>query len=209
KYVQHDSAYSGNQTVANVFFWPVQFHTGANAISVSDGAGNTDSAIVYFYGSGGLPVLPANPLVTHFTSSNSANPAYYMDMPVQPQWPIYYDLDSTADNSFDTLPPAVQGATWIATRRVTKSGLATALNFTVTADATIYVMCTNTGNAPAFLTNAGFTETSDAGLVWRDNNLNLVPAQLFRRQVPANGSITIPAADRDALVMIQRGALGP
>ncbi|HTQ32062.1 MAG TPA: chitobiase/beta-hexosaminidase C-terminal domain-containing protein, partial [Opitutaceae bacterium] len=207
KYAQKDSSYSGNQTVADVFFWPAQFHTGANTISVSDGSGNTDSATVYFYGSGGLPALPVtNPLVTNLSSSNSANPAYYMNMPVQPQWPIYYDFDSTADNSFDDVPAAVQGATWIATHRVTKSGLSTALSFTVTDNATIYVMCTKTGSAPAFL--AGFTETNDAGLVWRDNNLNLVPALLFSRQVSANESVTIPAADRDALVMFQRTGSG-
>ncbi|HTB81722.1 MAG TPA: glycoside hydrolase family 2 TIM barrel-domain containing protein [Opitutaceae bacterium] len=204
KYAQNDSGFTGTQTVNNVFYWPVQMHTGANTLSVSDGAGNTDSAVVYFYGSGGLATLPVNnPLVTSLTSSNSSNPAYYMNMPVQAQWPIYYDLDSTADNSFNDVPAAVQGATWIATHRVTKSGMATALGFTVTGNATIYVMCTKTGSAPAFLTGAGFTETADAGLVWRDNNLNLVPAQLFSRQVTAGQAVTIPAADRDALVMFQ------
>jgi beta-galactosidase len=204
KYAQKDSSYTGNQTVDNVFYWPVQMHTGANILSVSDDAGNADSAIVYFYGSGGLSELPVNnPLVTNLSSSNSSNPAYYMDMPVQAQWPIYYDLDSTADNSFNDVPAACQGATWITTHRVTKSGMATALSFTVTGNATIYVMCTDTGSTPTFLTSSGFTETSDADLVWRDNNLNLVPAQLFSRQVTSGQAVTIPAADRDALVMFQ------
>lgn len=199
----NDGQYTNEGHVVNhVFYWPAALHTGKNTVSVSDGAGHTDSMVVYFQGSGGLAELPVqSPLITHLTSSNSANPVFYINAPVQEQWPVYYDLDSTADNSFNKLPPALVGATWITTRRMTATGLQTGLSFTVARNATVYVLATRTSSAPSFL--PGFTKTADTTLDWRDNNLDLVPADLFSRAVTAGTVVTIPQPDRDMVVLLQ------
>ena len=188
----------------NVFYWPVALRTGKNMVQVSDEAGHTDSAVLYFYGKGGAPEVPAGkPLVTGLKTSNPKNQAYYMDVPVRAQWPFYYDLDSTADNSFDALPEAVRGATWITTRRLTQEGQESSLEFTLTRPAKVYVMCTKAGKSPAFLTAAGLTEVHDPQLVWRDNDLLLVPAQLFMRSAAAGETIRLGPADRDAVVLLK------
>jgi hypothetical protein len=126
-----------------------------------------------------------------------------MDMPVQAQWPIYYDLDSTADNSFDALPAEISGAKWIALRRVTKANQETDLSFKLARPATIFVMATRAENAPAFLTDAGFQEVSVPNLVWRDNRLMLVPAQLFSRPAVAGEIIHLAQADRDEIILLK------
>jgi beta-galactosidase len=192
--------------VDNVFFWKTPLHTGKNLATVSDGAGHSDSAVIYFYGTNGLPELPANPLATDLRTSNPNNRAYFMDMPVQAQWPIYYDLDSTADNSFDALPAEIAGAKWIALRRGTKSGQETDLSFKLTRPATVFVMATKRETVPAFLAEAGFKEISKTGLVWRDNNLMLVPAQLFSRRAQAGEVIHLAPPDRDEIVLVKEWA---
>jgi beta-galactosidase len=195
---------SNGHRVDNVFFWKTPLHIGKNAVTISDGAGHSDSAVIYFYGTNGLPELPvANPLVTGLQTSNPDNHAYFMDMPVQAQWPIYYDLDSTADNSFDTLPPVIEGAKWIALRRVTKPGQETDLTFKLTRPATIFVMATKTANAPTFLADAGFKEIASPDLAWRDNSLQLVAAQLFSRQAAAGEVIHLAQPDRDEIVLVK------
>jgi beta-galactosidase len=195
---------SNGARIDNVFFWSAPLRTGRNEMSVTDGAGHSDSAVVYFEGEGGQPESPAkNPLVKDLTSSNPANRAYYMDMPVQPHWPIYYDFDSTGDNRLSELPEAVTDATWIATRRLTKAGQETDLSFTVTRPATVLAMVTKAPAPPVFLTGAGFNATPGPDLTWHDNRLLLVPAQLYSRTVAAGERVMISKADRDALVMIK------
>jgi beta-galactosidase len=190
--------------VDNVFYWKTPLHTGKNTVAVTDGAGHGDAAVIYFYGANGLPEQPVpDPLVTDLKTSNPNNPACFMDLPVQAQWPVYDDLDSTADNSFDTLPAAVQGAKWIALRRVTKPGQETDLTFKVARSATVYVMATQGADAPAFLTSAGFQAVATPDLVWRDNDLMLVPAQLYSRPAAAGEVIHLTPPDRDAIVMVK------
>jgi len=196
-------AQTNGRRVDNVFFWKTPLHTGKNVATVSDGAGHRDSAVLYFYGTNGLPELPANPLVTDLHTSNTNNRAYFMDLPVQAQWPIYYDLDSTADNSFDGLPPEIEGAKWIALRRVTKSGQETDLTFKLVRPATIFVVATRQDLAPTFLANTAFKEVSTPGLVWRDNNPMLVSAQLFSRSAAAGEVIHFSPFDRDAIVLVK------
>jgi beta-galactosidase len=197
-------AQSNGHRVDNVFFWKTPLHTGKNTAVVSDGAGHGDSAVIYFYGTNGLPELPVkNPLVTDLQTSNPDNRAWFMDMPAQAQWPLYYDLDSTADNSFDTLPPAVEGAKWIALRRVTKPGQETDLTFKLARPATVFVMATKRAEAPSFLTGAGFKEVASPDLVWRDNDLMLVPAQLFSLRAAAGETIHIAQPDRDEIVLLK------
>jgi hypothetical protein len=197
-------AQGNGRRVDHVFFWPVPLHTGKNVATIDDGAGHSDSAVIYFYGPNGLPEIPVpNPLVTDLKTSNPANRACFMDMPVQAQWPIYYDLDSTADNSFAALPAAIEDAKWIALRRVTKPEQATDLSFQLTRPATIFVMATRTEAAPDFLAGAGFKEVALPELVWRDNNLMLVSAQLFSRYAAAGEVINLAKFDRNAIVMLK------
>jgi hypothetical protein len=195
---------SNDRRVDNVFLWKTSLHTGKNTATVSDGAGHSDTAVLYFYGTNGLPELPvANPLVTDLHTSNPDNHAYFMDMPVQAQWPIYYDLDSTADNSFDALPPTVKGAKWIALRRVTKAGQETDLTFTLARPATVFVMTDRRTEPPSYLSDAGFKEVASPDLVWRDNRLMLVPAQLFSRRAAAGEVIDLAQPDRDEIVLVK------
>ena len=103
------------EKIDNVFYWPVPVHTGRNEVTATDEQGHSDTATLYFYGDNGLPEIPdAQIPITALKSSNSENPAYFMNMPVRPQWPIYSDLDSTADNSTNLIPEAAQGSGWIA-----------------------------------------------------------------------------------------------
>ena len=197
----------GNRRVDNVFYWPVPLRTGKNDVVVSDDAGHSDSATIYFYGAGGQPeAAPQHPLVENLQSSNPVNAAYFMDMPVQAQWPIYYDLDSTADNSFDELPEALRDARWIATRRVTKDGEATDLSFKVMRPATVFVACTQTGAEPAYLAGARFQKAEAPGFVWRDNRLQLVPALLYSHHAAAGETIRIAQPDRDQIVLVKEDA---
>jgi beta-galactosidase len=196
--------HSNGRYVNNVFYWKTPLHTGKNIAVVSDDMGHSDSAVIYFYGTNGLPeLLVMNPLITGLQTSNPANHAYFMDMPVQAQWPIYYDLDSTADNSFAALPAEIEGAKWISLRRVTKYGQETGLSFKLIRPATIFIMVTKQAKAPSFFTSGGFKEVVLPDLFWRDNNLNLVPAQLFSRQASAGEVIHLPQFDRDGIILLK------
>ncbi len=187
--------------------WQTVLRTGKNEVAVSDDAGHTDSATIYFYGTGGEPeVPPQNPLVEDLQSSNPANVAYFMDMPVQARWPIYYDLDATADNSFAGLPAPLEGARWIATRRVTKPGQETELSFKVTRPATVFVACTQGATEPAYLTATGFKEEDAPGFMWRDNSLLLVPATLYSHQPAAEETVHLAQPDRDQIVLLKENA---
>ena len=212
------------EKIDNVFFWPVPLHTGKNVVTATDDRGHSDTATIYFYGKDGLPELPQALLpISNLTSSNPDNPAHYIDMPVQAQWPIYADLDSTADNSWNTLPAEVENATWVALRRVTKTGIAapaakpnraadahvtpeqneaTSLSFTATRPERIFLMATKTGTNPTFA-GTSFKEVPSAASVWRDNALLLVPAQLYLHEAAAGERISLSLGDRDAVVMIK------
>jgi len=195
---------SNGRRVENVFYWKVPLHTGKNIAVVSDGAGHADSSVIYFYGTNGLPELPVqNPLVADLQTSNPANHAYFMDMPVHAQWPIYYDLDSTADNTFAEIPDEVKGAKWIALRRVTKKGLCTSLSFKVTRPATVFVMTTKLDQSPSFPISAGFKGVGRPDLMWRNNSLTLESAQLFARDISAGEVVNIPEPDRDEIVLLR------
>ena len=193
-------------------------HTGKNVVTASDDRGRTDTATIYFYGKDGLPESPDNSLpLSGLTSSNAGNPAYYMAMPIREQWPIYYDLDSNADNSWNTIPPEIENATWIAVRRITvpagpptkqnpKPTLlqSTDLSFTTTKAEKIYIMATQTDAPPAFATSGQFKEVAPGTTtLWRNNDLLLVPAQLYAHEAAAGEKIRLTLGDRDAIVMIK------
>jgi beta-galactosidase len=197
--------------VPNVFFWPVPLRSGKNTVSVGDGHGHTDTAVVYFYGTGGAPEMPVErPLIASLASSNAANPAFFMDMPVHAQWPIYTDLDSTADNSWNLIPHDVEGARWIALHRVTKKDQATSVTLTLTRPATLYVVASLhsddefTGKQiPESLKASGVAFVPNGPFRWRDNALMLVPAGLYQRQVKAGEAVTIQLGDTDAAILLK------
>ena len=192
------------EKVDNVFFWPTRLHTGKNIVTASDDHGNTDTAIIYFYGEHGLPESPTGSLpISHLVSSNSQNPAYFMAMPVQEQWPIYYDLDSTADNSWNTLPDDIRNASWIALHRVSKPEEATNLSFTVNKPSRIYVMATKMDTPPAFATDGKFKEVPGAASLWRDNAMLLVPSQLYVHEAHPGEELHLSLGDRDAVVLVK------
>jgi beta-galactosidase len=202
------NANMGPQKIDNVFYWPVRLHTGKNTVSVTDGLGHSDSATFYFYGANGLPEsLSPSPLIKDLTSSNARNAAYFMDMPPHEQWPIYYDLDGTADNSWNRLPPVLQGARWIALRRVTKPDAATAVQFTLRRQATVYVATTEGQADNKFvesLQSAKFAAVSKGEFTWRNNDLILVPARLYARRAAAGERISILLGETDAVVLVKK-----
>ena len=209
------------EKVDNVFFWPVPLRTGRNVVTATDDQGHGDTATIYFYGQGGAPELPpAAPPIRDLASSNPVNPAYYMDMPVHAQWPIYYDLDSTADNSWNDLPPELANASWIALRRVTKPdpeppvtrrskppaapgpNQATTVSFTTARPVKVYIMATKLEAPPAFA-GTSFREVPSAATLWRDNSLLLVPAQLYVHEAAAGEKIHVTLGDRDAVILLK------
>jgi hypothetical protein len=206
------------EKIDNVFFWPVALHTGKNVVTASDDQGHADTATIYFYGKDGLGELPGDPIpISGLTSGNAGNPAYYMDMPIHEQWPIYYDLDSNADNSWNKIPPEIENATWIALRRVTVQAgpptkhdpkptpdQSTNLSFTATKAENIYIMATQTDAPPAFAAGGQFKEVSPGTTtLWRNNDLLLVPVRLYVHKAAAGEKISLTLGDRDAIVMIK------
>ena len=205
----------------NVFFWGSPLHRGRNEVTVDDGAGHTDSAVIY------AEAGEENGLVRSLMSSNLDNPAYFIGAPVQAEWPVYDDFDGTGDNTFHAIPPVLQGAQWITMGRPTKPENRTALDFQIAPDAgatDLFLMFSPSGTAdptpkplksktppatapailpampPDFL--AGFADTGVRG-TWRDNALNLVPYLLYRRTVNGGEAVHIPAATLAYVVLLK------
>jgi beta-galactosidase len=187
--------------VANVFYWRTPLKPGRNEIAVSDGEGHGDRAIVYSAPGGVAIPEAAGALVRSLRSSNANNRAYFIDAPVQEQWPFYYDLDGTADNSFDRLPEPLRGAAWIATRRLSRPENRTELSFELARDARVLVVRSD-GPAPHALLAAGFRETDVRG-EWRDDALRLVPFGVWSRDARAGERIAVPPEARDYVVLLE------
>ena len=188
--------------VDNVFFWPVALRPGRNELSVSDGAGHTDSAVVTFAPPGAPAAADPQGLVQDLRSSNALSPAWFIDQPVRAQWPFYWECDSTADNTFDLLPPELEGARWIATRRLSKPEARTTLSFRLRAPAQVFVMITSGAPLPPGLQRAGFRDTGTGGL-WRDNDLRLVPYRLYRKEGGAGETVRVGGATADYVVLVK------
>jgi hypothetical protein len=183
-----------------VFFWPDALRPGKNVIAASDGMGHGHTMTVYFRG-GAAGVLPAT-REPRSPTSRPATAAYFIDTPIHEQWPFYAELAGTADNTFDVLPEAVAGASWIATRRQSDDARTTGLAFDVSAAAELFVMFTRQASAPAWITAAGFTDTGASG-VWRDNSLALVPYALYHRSAAAGTHIDLAATPLDYVVLVK------
>jgi beta-galactosidase len=206
--------------VENVFFWKTPLRAGRNVIEVSDGQGHSDRMIVYQKAS---DMSAPKALVQELTSSKAASPAVFIDRPVEAQGPVYSDVDGSSDNTFDTLPKQVEGAAWIATRRLSDPKLKTDLGFRVNPSskgATVFVLF-STGEYPIVtlegpdkttktaaaamrraLAAAGFQSTA-ADAVWRDHQLNRANAELWSRHVNPGERINVPGQTLDYVVMIR------
>lgn len=204
--------------VNNVFFWKAPLNSGKNLIEVRDNRGLTRSTVIY-QKTETMPV-PENSLVIDLKSSNEDNPATFIDRPIEAQGPFYTEVDGSSDNTFDALPKEVEGARWIATRRMSDEQNKTALRFTVTQPATVYVMH-GTGTYPAYtldqpneaimnaasslrtdLNEAGFTDTGIKG-IWRRHNMWLADTGLMSRSVKAGDTVTIPGHTLDYVVLVK------
>ena len=205
----------------HVFFWKSKLAPGRNVVEVSDGAGHRDRMVVYQRPADGP--MPSDPkaLVQDLASSNPASPALFVDRPVEAQAPFYTEVDGSSDNTFDVLPAAASGASWIGTRRLSDKNCKTDLSFRInpgSAGATVFVMF-STGTFPvvtlkkpdqrlvktaaAFtraLTAAGFSDSGEKA-VWRDHTLERADAALWSRVVKAGETVTIPGHTLDYVIM--------
>jgi len=210
----------------NVFFWDAALRPGRNEVSTDDGAGHADSATVY------AERGEESGLVRNLTSSNLDNPAYFIGLPVQAEWPVYDDFDGTGDDTFHLIPAVLEGAQWITMGRPSKPEYRTALDFRIAPDAgavDVFLMFTPPG-APAKAPPAksaarsknappdapalpalpampsdfllGFTDTKVKG-TWRDNALDLVPYVLYRRTVQGGEAVHIPGATLGYVVLVK------
>ncbi len=204
--------------VENVFFWKAPLAPGKNGIEVRDDRGNTQSMVIYQKADEML--VSNDSLVVDLKSSNPNCPALYIDRPIEAQGPFYTEVDGSSDNTFDTLPEEVEGARWIATKRLSDAMNKTDLSFKVTQKATVYVMH-STGTYPihtldqpnedimfaaaalrADLVEAGFEDTGIKG-TWRRHNLWLADTGLLQRKVNPGDTITIPGQTVDYVVLIK------
>ena len=210
--------------VENVFFWKTPLRPGRNVIEVSDGLGHGDRMIIYQKAADASD--PAA-LVQDLHSSNADNPAVFIDRPVESQAPVYTDVDGSSDNTFDILPNEVEGAAWIATRRMSDSKLKTDLEFSINPSAKgakVFVLF-STGAYPIVtlkkpdpaiaseadalrksLTAAGF-KASGTEAIWRDHLLNRAYAELWSREVKPGEKLNLPGQTLDYVVMV-RGTEG-
>jgi len=206
------------QVVDNVFFWRTPLAPGKNIVEVRDGRGSSDSMIIYQQADP-MPD-PANNLVTDLQSSNTNNPAIVIDRPIEAQGPFYYEVDGSSDNTFDTLPREIEGASWIATKRLSDAGNRTDLSFQVEKPATIYVMYSS-GTFPLHtldqpdkammqaadalktdLIKDGFTDSGITG-TWRRHSLWLADFGLMSRTAKAGETVTIPGQTLDYVVLVK------
>jgi len=193
--------HGNGRAVANVFFWKAALRPGRNEVRVSDGAGHDDAAIIH-YAPRGTPAAPAAGLVRDLVSSNPRSPAWFVDQAVQEQWPIYWECDATADNTFDALPDAVKGARWIATRRLSKPDARTALAFTLGSRATVFVMGSEAAALEAALARAGFRDTAVRGR-WRDNQLRRVLFRVYAKDGAEGERVEVPGVTADYVVLVK------
>jgi len=196
----------GGRRVDNVFYWPVPLREGRNEVTVTDGAGHSDSAVVYFHERGGRrDASPAPALVEDLRSSNPASPAFFVDDAVREEWPFYCEFDGSADNTFHALPPALAGARWISTRRLSKPLARTDLSFSLSEGAgavKVYVLFTDGAPLETALGRAGFRDAGLSGR-WRDNALRLVGFRTWVKEAKGGDRISVPGATADYLVLVQ------
>ncbi len=178
----------------NVFAWDNALSPGRNDIAVSDGAGHSDTAVIY------ADQGEENGLVRNLRSSNPGNPAYFIAAPIEAEQPFYDNFDGTGDNTWHDIPPILAGADWITFSR---PAVQTTLLFTLAPGSgrtDVFLMLT-AGPHPAPVPS-GWTDTGAAG-TWRDNALNLVPYVLYRRTFTAGDTVFVPPLTPDYVVLLK------
>lgn len=204
-----DGAYvhpSTGGVIHDVFLFDSVLQKGRNTVVASDGSGHADTAVLYFAGSAPMAPADTSELIADLVSVNPANPAYFLNLPLQNQWPVYYQGDGNADNTFDTLPAALAGARWIATKR--QSQTPTGLSFKVKQGAEVYVLVTKQANAPTWVAAAGLAHTAITGQ-WRDNDMNLVEFEVFGNSFPAGSSVQVGGSAVDFVVLVKPSGATP
>ncbi|MDP8999130.1 MAG: hypothetical protein M3O46_03360 [Myxococcota bacterium] len=186
--------------IKDVFYWPNALVMGKNVVSVTDGAGATDTMIVYYRGSGMTVPPDTGAKVTNLTAT--PGPAYFIDTPITAQHPFYIDFDGTGDNTFDAIPAAATGASFIATRRQGDATKRTDLAFDLPNGGEVFVMFTKGAGAPAWVTGGGFVDTGATG-VWRDNGPKLVSYGLYKKTFAAGSHVTLATTAIDYVVLVK------
>ncbi len=142
---------------------------------------------------------------------------------MESQGPVYTDVDGSSDNTFDLLPNEVEGAGWIATRRLSDPRLKTDLDFVINPaakGATVFLLF-STGAYPTVtlkqpdpaiagaaealrksLISAGF-KASKIEAVWRDHLLVRACAELWSRDVAPGEKVKLPGQTLDYVVMVR------
>jgi beta-galactosidase len=183
--------------IANTFMWDARLRPGRNEIEAVDDAGRRDTAVVYQ--AGAAPPDPADPIRELRSSSG---PAVFIRQPARAQWPFYLEFDASADNTFDVLPPSLEGVQgWVATRRLSKPEARTAISFTV-SDTPRRVLVAVAEGAAAPFEAAGFTDTGERGR-WRTNDLDLQAFRVLGRDAAAGEQVRVPAATADYVVLVK------
>jgi beta-galactosidase len=206
--------------VNNVFFWKAPLQPGRNLIKALDSRGFSKSMVIYQKPAGGPAPADNNSLVADLKNSNPDNPAVFIDRPVESQGPFYYDVDGSSDNTFDTLPRQVVGASWIATRRMSDAKMKTDLSFRLNDNATVYVLY-STGTFPKITLRKPDEETQNAAealkeaialagfrdtgieTTWRGHDCVLADCCLLSRKAKADEIITIPGQTLDYVILIK------
>jgi len=209
--------------IENVFFWKIPLKAGRNVIEVADGRGNSDSMVIYQQPAEGSMPSPPDAIVQNLASSNPDNPAVFIDRPIEGQGSFYSEVDGTSDNTFDALPPGLEGDSWIATRRLSDQKNRTDLSFTINpaSKGAIISVLFSAGTFPVFtlepasptgkaaaagfaesLASAGFSPTKIPAC-WRNHDLILADAHLWSRRVDAGAAVSIPGGTLDYVVLIR------
>ena len=210
--------------VANVFFWKTSLKPGRNIVEVTDGHGHSDRMIIF---QKSAQASDPAAIVQDLKSSNADNTAFFVDRPVESQGPVYTDVEGSSDNTFDILPNEVEGAGWIATRRMSDPNFKTDLDFRINPSAkgaTVFVLF-STGSYPAVtlkqsdpaivsaadalrksLSSTGF-KACNTNVIWRDHLLVLTCAELWSRDVATGEELKLPGQTMDYVVMVRDAAV--
>jgi beta-galactosidase len=198
-----DYRHPNGLVVNNAFLWRNVLSVGRNDIVVVDGNGNSETATVYYKGTGSTMPAESGAKISNLASSTTANPAFYIRTPLKDQYPIYHDFDGTGDNTLDVAPALFSGADgWIATKRQSDSTKAATVSFKMATTGDVYVMFSKQPGVPSWLTAAGFVNTGATGR-WRDNQLLLTDYQIYKKTMGTGTSVTLGGTAVDFLVVVK------
>jgi hypothetical protein len=185
-------------------------------VTALDDQGHQDQAVIYFTGSAEPAPAETAALVTELQSTNPLNPAYFIDLPLRSQWPVYYQCDGQADNTFGEIPSILQEARPIATKRQSDPAQTAGLSFRINprldpqAVVDVFLLLTRQPHVPSWVLKAGFSDTGVIGQ-WRGNDLKRVPYLIFKRTAKPGASIALEGGSLDFLVALaqRRGEKAP